>query len=120
MRSLTAKLTLAFLLVGLTGAILVAVLVGQRTRSEFDRFLSERDQATLVQALGSYYATQNSWAGVGGMLARTPQLANYSRGVALADAQGIIVIGNRANQVGQAASAATLEAGSPIQLNGQT
>jgi two-component system, OmpR family, sensor histidine kinase BaeS len=64
MRSLTAKLTLAFLLVGLTGAILVAVLVGQRTRSEFDRFLSERDQATLVQALSSYYAAQNSWFGV--------------------------------------------------------
>src|SRR6187399_820549 len=74
MRSLTAKLTLAFLLVGLTGAILVAVLVGQRTRSEFDRFLSEHDQATLVQALSSYYAAQNSWSGVGGMLARTPPL----------------------------------------------
>jgi len=120
MRSLTAKLTLAFLLVGLTGAILVAVLVGQRTRSEFDRFLSEHDQATLVQALSSYYAAQNSWSGVGGMLARTPPLDFYSRDVALADAQGVIVVGNRANPVGQAASAAALDAGTAIQANGQT
>src|SRR4030095_4144459 len=103
MRSLTAKLTLAFLLVGLTGAILVAVLVGQRTRSEFDRFLSEHDQATLVQALSSYYAAQKSWDGVGEMLARTPPLDFYSRDVALADAHGVIVIGNHANPVGQSA-----------------
>jgi two-component system, OmpR family, sensor histidine kinase BaeS len=120
MRSLTAKLTMAFLLVGLTGAILVAVLVGQRTRSEFDRFLSERDQATLVQALSSYYAAQNSWAGVGDMLSHTPQLANYSRGVALADAQGKIVIGNYANPVGKSAAPDTLNAGTAIQVNGQT
>jgi len=119
MRSLTSKLTLAFLLVGLTGAILVAVLVGQRTRSEFDRFLSEHDQATLVQALSSYYAAQNSWSGVGGMLARTPPLDFYSRGVALADARGVIVIGNHANPVGQVAPAATLDAGTAIQVNGQ-
>ena len=119
MRSLTAKLTLAFLLVGLTGAILVAVLVGQRTRSEFDRFLSERDQATLVQALSSYYAAHNSWDGVGEMLARTPPLDFYSRGVALADARGVIVIGNRANPVGQSAPAATLDSGTAIQVNGQ-
>jgi two-component system sensor histidine kinase BaeS len=120
MRSLTAKLTLAFLLVGLTGAILVAVLVGQRTRSEFDRFLSERDQATLVQALENYYAAQNSWAGVSAMLARTPQLDFYSRGVILADARGVIVIGNRGNAVGQSVPAATLDASTTIQVNGQT
>jgi two-component system sensor histidine kinase BaeS len=119
MRSLTAKLTLAFLLVGLTGAILVAVLVSQRTRSEFDRFLSEHDQATLVQALSSYYAAQNSWSGVSGMLARTPPLDFYSRGVALADAKGVIVIGNAAHPIGQAAPAATLDAGTAVQVNGK-
>src|SRR5438128_7454862 len=97
MRSLTTKLTLAFLLVGVIGAILVAVLVGQRTRSEFDRFLSEHDRATLVQALGSYYQSHNGWAGVGDRL-RTPPLDFYSRDMALADAQGVIVLGNHSHQ----------------------
>jgi two-component system sensor histidine kinase BaeS len=119
MRSLTAKLTLAFLLVGLIGAILVAVLVGQRTRSEFDRFLSERDQATLVQALGSYYESHNGWSGVGDMLAETPPLNFYSRGIALADAQGVIVLGNRSRQVGQPMPAADLAAATAVQVNGQ-
>ena len=45
MRSLNAKLTLAFLLVGVLGALLVALLVGAQTRSEFNRFLSDRDRA---------------------------------------------------------------------------
>jgi two-component system sensor histidine kinase BaeS len=120
MRSLTTKLTLAFLVVGLTGAILVAVLVGQRTRSEFDRFLSERDQATLVQALGNYYAKQNSWDGVGAMLASTPQLDMYSRGVELADAQGVIVFGNHPTPLGQIAPAATLRSGTVVQVSGRT
>jgi hypothetical protein len=38
LRSLAGKLTLAFLLVGLLGALLVAVLLGVGTRSAFDRF----------------------------------------------------------------------------------
>ena len=71
MRSLTVKLTLAFLLIGTIGAILVAVLVGQRTRSEFDRFLSERDQGVLVEALAGYYASHGSWDGIGQMLSST-------------------------------------------------
>jgi two-component system sensor histidine kinase BaeS len=119
MRSLTTKLTLAFLLIGLTGAILVAVLVGLRTRSEFDRFLSERDQATLVQALGTYYAAQNSWDGVDAMLKATPALDMYSRGVALADVRGVIVRGNRSYHDGQSAPADALSAGTAIQADGQ-
>src|SRR3712207_169724 len=94
MRSLTVKLTLAFLFVGLIGAILVAVLVGQRTQSEFNRYLSEHDQSILVDALGNYYATHGSWSGVNAMLASTRPLDFYSRSVALAGADGSIVLGN--------------------------
>ena len=63
MRTLTVKLTLAFLLIGSIGAVLVAVLVGQRTRSEFDKFVSQRDQPALITALGDYYAAHGSWNG---------------------------------------------------------
>ena len=41
MRSLTLKLTLAFLLVGLTGAALVALIIRDRTRTAFNTFLLE-------------------------------------------------------------------------------
>lgn len=92
MRSLTIKLTLAFLLVGALGASLVAVLVGLRTRTEFDRFISERDQNTLVQALEGYYTAHNSWDGVNTMLADTPPLDFYSRSLKLIDTQGKLLL----------------------------
>ncbi len=120
MRSLTVKLTFAFLFVGLTGAFLVAVLVGLRTRSEFSRFLSERDQSALVTALGNYYAAKGSWDGVGDMLARTPPLDFYSRRAVLVDAGGRVVLGNPSHPVGQTAPSSEVQAGAPVQVKGQT
>jgi len=120
MRSLMVKLTIAFLLVGLIGAGLVAVLVRQRTLSEFDRFLAERDSPALVTALGDYYTTHGSWDGVGDMLARTPALEFYSHGMTIVDANGIVVFGHEHVTVGQTAPASALQDSTPVQVGGQT
>lgn len=117
MRSLTSKLTLAFLLVGLTGAILVAVLVGQRTRSEFNRFLSEQDQNALVDTLASYYVINNGWDGVGAFLRSSPPLEFYSRGAAVIDAAGVVVAGNRTLPTGQSVPSRLLADAIPVQVN---
>ena len=64
MRSLSTKLTLAFVLVGVIGAVLVALIVQQRTRSAFGEFLLDRDQEFLVTVLLQYYQLRGSWDGV--------------------------------------------------------
>jgi signal transduction histidine kinase len=64
MRSLSLKLTLAFLLVGLTGTALVALVIRERTRSAFDTFLLNREQQTLVDRLLEYYQANGSWIGI--------------------------------------------------------
>ncbi|GAB4204202.1 MAG: ATP-binding protein [Roseiflexaceae bacterium] len=102
------KLTLAFMLVGLLGAILVALLISQRTRSEFDRFRTERDRSVLVDALGTYYSTHGGWKDVGAMLDSTPPLDFYSRDVALADDSGLVVRGSKSYPVGQQLDAPAL------------
>jgi signal transduction histidine kinase len=61
MRSLTTKLTLAFLCVSLIGAVMASVFVQWRTRSEFDRFLFRQDTAQLVSALQASYLANGSW-----------------------------------------------------------
>jgi two-component system sensor histidine kinase BaeS len=119
MRSLMVKLTLAFLLVGVIGASLVAVLVGQLTRSEFDRFLSERDQTTLVDALGQYYAEHASWDGVRAALSASP-LDRYSHGIAVADASGVVVFSDGPYPRGQVAPESALAKATPVQVGGQT
>ena len=64
MRSLTFKLILAFLMIGLTGAGLVALFVGQLTQREFDEFVYDSYQLDLGDRLASYYQTNGSWAEV--------------------------------------------------------
>src|SRR4051794_11913100 len=103
MRSLTFKLTLAFLLVGLLGAILVAVLVEQRTRAEFERFRLSQDQdrTALVRDLSQYYATLSAWEGVGTYIAADAPLSFPSRGLVLAKADYSVVLGNRNLRAGE-------------------
>jgi two-component system sensor histidine kinase BaeS len=69
MRSLAAKLTLAFLLIGLSGAVLVAVITRQRIGQAFDAFILSRDQQVLAEALLTYYQANGGWAGVADDLA---------------------------------------------------
>lgn len=64
-RSLAVKLTLAFLLIGLTGSILVTVIIQSQTRAAFSNFILNQTQQTLVDNLVLYYQTNGSWAGVG-------------------------------------------------------
>lgn len=61
MRSLTTKLTLAFLFVSLAGALITSAFIQWRTRSEFDQFLVRQDTAQLVTALQNSYAASGSW-----------------------------------------------------------
>lgn len=78
MRSFAVKLTIAFLFVGITGALLVALITDQRMRQEFDRFVRSREQVMLVDALGDYYALQGSWAGVEQLVGRD-RLGDHNR-----------------------------------------
>ena len=52
MRSLATKFTLAFLLIGVLGIVIFALLLGVQARTEFNRFLSSRDEASLINGLG--------------------------------------------------------------------
>lgn len=64
MRSLSFKLTLTFLLTSLVGIIVALIIIQQRTRSEFDRFLLNREQNELVTMLTQYYQSNGSWEGL--------------------------------------------------------
>jgi two-component system sensor histidine kinase BaeS len=66
--SLTFKLALAFLFVGLTGAILVAVIIQYRTRSAFNQFIFTQEQQALANNLVQYYQANGGWQGVGAYL----------------------------------------------------
>lgn len=70
LRSLTFKLTLAFLIVSLTGITLVAVLVWGITADAFNRFLIDRGLDEYIAAATNYYEANGSWDGVSAALAQ--------------------------------------------------
>jgi signal transduction histidine kinase len=101
MRSLTLKLTLAFMLVGLVGVVLVAVLVGGLTRREFDQFVLDRYQSGIIEQAAAYYETTGSWDGLDNFFLRQSQRAEGRRTdmrravLYLLDADGQVVVDNR-------------------------
>jgi signal transduction histidine kinase len=132
MRSLTLKLTLAFLLVGLTGAVLVAVIVRQRTRLAFDQFILDREQQALVTNLVEYYLATGSWQGVADVIApkgdSPPQPFDQRGGefrrpwlrFTLLDADRVIVFDAHPEQIGNKASASDMKRAAALTLDGAT
>lgn len=129
MRSLATKLTLAFLIVGLTGALLVALVVRISTQRSFDRFLLDQNQQALLTNLTSYYSEYHTWDGVGNTLFLLPDGALPDRGgsrpdsrrgfFTLTESDGRVIVG-APEQRGRTLSARELRNGMPIEVDGET
>jgi signal transduction histidine kinase len=140
-RSLTWKLTLAFLLVAITVALLVAVAIRLTGSGNFDRFLVEQGRNDFQANLVSYYQTRGSWEGVeeyieqqydqppsppgnvSGFGGGNPP-PNFRRErhhlFGLVDAQGTVVLPLLpAFPTGTRVSQNVLARGEPVQVNGQ-
>ena len=101
MRSLTLKLILAFLAVGLIGAVLVAFFVGQRTGSEFDEFLVAQQRERLITELGDLYAETGEWSLPDNRLRGSMQENGWLLGMAtLLDAEGRYIAGRNPRSEG--------------------
>jgi len=116
-RSLTWKLTLAFLLVAIAVALLVAVAIRLTSTGNLDQLLLEQARSEYKASLIAYYQAHGSWEGVQQVLAQqrgepaprpTPEPAdstgsgdaasppNFRRErhqiFGLVDAQGVVVL----------------------------
>ncbi|MCU0485768.1 MAG: HAMP domain-containing histidine kinase [Anaerolineales bacterium] len=130
MRSLATKLTLAFLLVGLTGAVLVAVIVQRRTRLAFTEFILNREQQILVNNLVFYYQANGSWDGLPqnlpDLLSAMPRLATGERdddhdwaGLTLVGPDKIVIFSVLPGKVGDTISTSLLERGAALEMDGE-
>jgi two-component system, OmpR family, sensor histidine kinase BaeS len=130
-RSLAAKLTLAFLLIGLTGSILVAVITQQRTRSAFNNFIMNREQISLVENLVNYYQVKGSWNGVADALTRVQNYTPLQPGavrdifpdgvtMTLVSTDRTVLFSNGGEQVDDKVSRSKLNDAITMQFNGET
>ncbi len=119
MRSLTLKLTLAFLVVGLTGAFLVAAFVGRRTEAAFDTFVLDRNQAIILGLYADYYDEHEGWDGVERWARRERRgpeqgpFGSISQGI-LVDQNGVVISSGRRDMLGQPLAQQELDKAAPI------
>jgi len=126
MRSLAAKLTLAFLIVGLTGAVLVALISARQTQRAFDSFVLQRYQLDLIEQATEYYQQIGSWDDL--VAAAPPSLSRggHSGGpggadlFTLVDADGFVVTNGRQFHAGDQLDAEELRRAVPLEVEAQT
>lgn len=115
MRSISSKLILAFLSIGVVSVLIIAVTAVWSTRAEFIRFLTDQTQTDVITQLSDYHRTHGSWE-------RVESISIYSNNgqgpgprrrqpFALANADGRIIIPNGPFRRGERLSAVALEAG---------
>ncbi len=137
-RSLAWKLTLAFLLLALTVALLVAVFIRLFSAEQLDRLIVEQQRSQFREFLVAYYQRNGSWAGVRERLFeaslppfpepgqpgldpnRPPQPRLDRRELfSLADAQGVIVIPRPDWPIGRRVPPEIMAQGEPVEVGGR-
>ena len=73
MRSITLKMVLAFLGIGLISIALIVLLIRWNTNTEFSRFVTNRRGEELIETLQSYYRANGSWQGIREVMSGTAQ-----------------------------------------------
>lgn len=131
MRSLTFKLILAFLVIGLTGAGLVAVFVGRLTQQEFNQFVDNRYQLDLVNELAAHYEVYGGWDNLESVFVRNqpppdegaPQNNHYKREwlpMTVVDAELVVVAGAGPYRRGQQVDKRATDDALAVEVNGVT
>ena len=63
MRSISSKLILAFLSIGIVSVTIIFMTARWNTRAEFIRFLSDQNRTDIITALTNYYEENGTWVG---------------------------------------------------------
>jgi len=128
MRSISTKLILAFLSIGIVSAAVIFITARWNTRQEFINFLSDQTQSNIVTELTNYYQTNGSWAGAEIVFNRSEPLqgpgfdpGRPSRRIpfTLTDENGSVLIANERYRIGDKVSASDLKLGIAIAENGK-
>jgi signal transduction histidine kinase len=128
MRSISTKLILAFLSIGIVSVTIIFMTARWNTRQEFIRFLSDQDRTNIVAQLTNYYEENGTWVGANIILYQTdghqqPGQPGYHppRRIpfTLTDQNGMVLIPNERYKVGDKVPASDLKNGVAITEDGK-
>ena len=128
MRSISSKLILAFLSIGVVSVLIIAATAVWSTRAEFIRFLSDQTKNDVVSRLEEYHRTYGSWEQVESILGYGDDMGQPGMGpgghmrrqpFVLSNANGRVILPNGPYHRGDQLSEAALQQGISITQDGQ-
>jgi signal transduction histidine kinase len=128
MRSISSKLILAFLSIGIISVAIIFVPAIWNTKAEFIRFLSDQNQSDIVTRLSNYHSQYRSWNGVERILmlergepgpGRGGPQPNQRYPFTLTTENGIVIVPNQTYRRGEHVPQSDLEKGISITEDGQ-
>ena len=128
MRSISSKLILAFLSIGVVSVLIIAATAVWSTRAEFIRFLSDQTKNDVVSRLEEYHRTYGSWEQVESIFGYGDDMGQPGMGpgghmrrqpFVLCNANGRVILPNGPFHRGDQLSEAALQQGISITQDGQ-
>jgi two-component system, OmpR family, sensor histidine kinase BaeS len=128
MRSISTKLILAFLSIGIVSVAIIVLTARWNTRAEFIRFLSDETQSEILADLAEYHLTNGSWNRVESILVkRMGTQAGMGPGshmrrtqpFVLIDENGVVIASNDKYRRGERINRSEFADGTPILEDGE-
>ena len=128
MRSISSKLILAFLTIGIVSVAAIFATAIWNTRAEFIRFLTDETRSDIVDQLARYHRIHGSWVGVETLFTQGNNPGQPGMGsnghrmrfaFVLADEYGRVILSGGGYRPGQRLSAYRLRNGIPITEEGR-
>ncbi len=125
MRSISTKLILAFLSIGIISVAIIFITARWNTRAEFINFLSDQTQTDTITELSNYHLKNGSWAGVETAFAPQPDFGpgpeehRPSQPFTLADENGVVICSDGKYKPGNKLSQTDFEIGTSIMEDGR-
>src|SRR5215208_6433254 len=127
MRSISTKLILAFLSIGVISVAIIFITARWNTRQEFIRFLTDQNRNDIVAQLSNYYEENGTWVGADiiwyqpGMMHQPGGMGGPNRRMpfTLTDAKGTVLISNERYRTGDHVLSSDLKNGIDITEDGK-
>ena len=129
MRSISTKLIIAFLSIGIVSVAVIFITARWNTRTEFIDFLSDQSKSNLAVTLANYHQQNGSWEGVEFIFIQNTERPQQGLGMgpgprmtmmqpfALTDKDGIVIVANGRYKAGEKISEEELIDGERIIQN---
>lgn len=123
MKSITTKMILVMVIVGLVSVLLVMALAQWTTQREFKSFLDNQNQESLVSIYSSYYEKNGTWSGVENVTVKQyipppepPQ--NNQPHYTILDRSGRVILAGIGYHLGDQVPSDIVANSEPIKVNG--